>query len=173
MRYLTLIFVLSASLFAQIILPTSFSANFKQSVTNPKKKKINYSGKLTFSTKNGIKWLYQKPTQKDVCSDKMRLIVVDHDLEQVAYYRLEKAINLEKIIKNAKFVRKSVYTAKYDGKQYTLQVNTKGELSRIAYFDDLENTVLIIFSHVKYSSKEIPKSRLKCKIPKAYDTLNG
>ena len=128
---------------------------------------------MRFSKKNGIKWIYSKPTKKDVCSDKIRLVVVDHDLEQVSYYKLNNAINLEKIVQKAQLVRKNVYTAKYDGQYYTLQVDSKGTILRVAYKDNLDNDGLIIFSKTKYSTKERSKKSLECKIPKAYDIVDG
>jgi len=173
MKMIITLVLLSTLAFSKITLPVSFSANFEQSVTNAKKKKITYSGKLKFSKKNGIQWHYSKPTKKDVCSDKKYLTIVDHDLEQVSYYELKKSIDLDKIIANAKLHRKSVYTAKYNEKEYTIQVDSKERLSRIAYFDELENTVLLIFTNVKYSNKEIPKSQLECHTPEYYDAING
>jgi len=153
-------------------LPTSFSASFQQILTNPKKKRINYSGSIKFSKNNGIQWLYKKPTQKDVCSDKAQLVVVDHDLEQVSFYQLRQAINLEKIIAQAKLIEQNIYTAQYDGRQYTLKVDAKGQLSSIAYYDELENMVQIVFSPIHYSTKELSPSALECKIPPSYDIVN-
>jgi hypothetical protein len=101
------------------------------------------------------------------------LIVVDHTLEQVSTYRMEKALDLAEILKKAKPHRKSVYIAQYKGKYYTIQVNTKGELSRIAYRDDLDNNVLIVFSKMRYSIKPIPLSTLRCRYPSHYDVIGG
>ena len=39
-------------------------AIFTQKITNPKKKVINYSGKVSFSDKVLLKWEYVKPTKK-------------------------------------------------------------------------------------------------------------
>lgn len=173
MRYLLLLTIFASLALAEIKLPTSFKATFKQTITNPKKKKITYHGTLAFSKQHGLKWLYTKPTKKDVCSDKVRLVVVDHDLEQVAYYQLNKAIDLEKIVQKAHFIKKGVYTAKYDDNYYTMQVSDKGELQRIAYKDDVDNDGLIIFSNMRYSTKELSKSKLECKVPKGYDQIDG
>ncbi len=156
-----------------ILLPTSFQSNFKQTITNDKKKKIIYNGRMLYSQGNIVKWNYKKPTKKEVCSNNKRLTVIDHDLEQITRYRLSKAINLTQIIKNAKFRRKQVYIAKYEDKSYTIQVDKSGKLARIAYYDDLDNTVLIIFNNIKYSNKRINNKKLECKIPKEYDIIDG
>ncbi|KIM13239.1 MAG: hypothetical protein KU38_00850 [Sulfurovum sp. FS08-3] len=173
MRLLIILVLLNILAWGKIDLPTSFSASFEQIVTNPKKKRLHYSGTLQFSKANGLKWLYQKPTKKDVCSDNVRLVVVDHDLEQVSYYKLNKAIELDKIIQNAKAVRQSVYTAQYDGKTYTLKVNKENKITQIAYYDELENMVQIVFKNLKSNSKDIAPSHLQCRIPKTYDTIDG
>ena len=50
MRQLLLVFALSTFIFAKSInIPENFQANFTQIITNPKKKVINYSGKVYFS----------------------------------------------------------------------------------------------------------------------------
>ncbi len=176
MRLILLILTVQLYAFsASITLPENFRANFKQKITNPKKKVINYSGKVYFSNKTQLKWEYVKPTKKEVCTDGYELVVVDHDLEQVSNYRMNKGFNLSKILENAKEVkdRKTVYLAKYEGKNYTIQTDKKGRLSRVVYFDDLENIVLIIFSKMKYGKGTLKTSRMECNYPKSYDIING
>ena len=160
---------------ASITLPENFQAKFTQKITNPKKKVINYSGKVYFSDKSLLKWEYVKPTKKEVCTNGYDLVVVDHDLEQVSNYRIDKGFDLSKILKKAKAVkdRKTVYLAKYEGKNYTIQTDAKGRLSRVVYFDDLENTVLIIFTQMRYGKGTLKTSKMKCNYPKSYDIING
>jgi outer membrane lipoprotein carrier protein len=176
LRQLLLLSAMSIYAFsASITLPENFQAKFTQKITNPKKKVINYSGKVFFSDKVLLKWEYVKPTKKEVCTDGYDLRVVDHDLEQVSNYRINKGFDLSKILKKAKPYkdRKHVYIAKYEGKSYTIQTDAKGRLSRVAYFDDLENTVLIIFSKMKYGKGKLNTSLMKCNYPKSYDIING
>jgi len=176
MRLILLILIVNIVAFsASITLPENFQAKFTQKITNPKKKVINYSGKVSFSDKSLLKWEYIKPTKKEVCTNGEDLIVVDHDLEQVSNYRIDKGFDLSKILKKAKAVkdRKTVYLAKYEGKNYTIQTDAKGRLSRVAYFDDLENTVLIIFTKMKYGKGKLKASSMKCNYPKDYDIING
>jgi len=176
MKLLLLILTVSVYAFsASITLPENFQAKFTQKITNPKKKVINYSGKVFFSNKSLLKWEYIKPTKKEVCTDGYSLVVVDHDLEQVSNYRIEKGFDLTAILKAAKPVkdRKTVYLAKYEGKNYTIQTDRKGRLSRVVYFDDLDNTVLIIFSKMKYGKGKLKANTMKCGYPKSYDIING
>jgi outer membrane lipoprotein carrier protein len=176
LRLILLILTLQLSAFsASIALPENFQAHFTQKITNTKKKVINYSGKVYFSNKTQLKWEYIKPTKKEVCTDGYELTVVDHDLEQVSKYHINKGFDLSKILQNAKEVkdRKTVYLAKYEGKSYTIQTDQKGHLSRVVYFDDLENTVLIIFSKMKYGKGTLKNSKMKCNYPNSYDIIEG
>jgi len=154
-------------------LPNSFKANFKQIITSDSGKKISYDGSILFSSPKQFKWIYRSPTKKNICTDAVELIVVDHDLEQVSKFIMDRGLNLSAILTNAKEKRKSVYIASYGGKSYTIQVDTKNRLSRIAYRDNLDNNVLIIFSHMNYSKKRYSDKTMRCKIPSSYDKIEG
>jgi len=156
---------------AEISLPNSFKADFKQTVTNSKKKKIEYNGSLLFSKPNSLKWIYLTPTQKDVCTNDNDLVVVDHDLEQVSRYILDNKFNLPAIINSASKHKNNLYVTKYNDKDYTIQVDKKNRLKKVLYYDDLENIVSIEFLNIKYSNKNIKSQNLECKIPKFYDLL--
>lgn len=170
-----LFFLFGAVLYAQseIHLPVSFHAQFKQTITNDKKKVITYQGELDFSTPDHFKWRYTSPTKKEVCTDGERLQVVDHDLEQVSVYAIDKGLDLPAILKSAKMHQKSVYVAAYKGTNYTIQVSAQQELSRIAYKDNLDNTVLIVFSQVRYKNKKIEETRMQCGYPEFYDQVGN
>ncbi len=156
-----------------IMLPENFKANFKQSITNAKKKIINYSGTVRFSNHVNLKWNYLKPTQKEVCTNSTELVVIDHDLEQVSIYRINKGFNFSKIIKKAKLHSKNIYVAKYENTNYTIQVDAKQKLHSIAYFDELDNKVQIVFKQVKYAKGNLSKKEMTCKIPADYDMIKG
>jgi len=175
-KYCFLLFVFCiTALFAEnrVVLPVSFQAKFKQTISNEQKKKIIYQGKIVFSTPDHFKWSYRTPYKKEVCVDGISLQVVDHDLEQVSTYRLEEGLELSAILRNVKLHRPTVYLAKYKGKNYTIQVNRRQELSRIAYKDNLDNSVLIVFSQMKYGKKKINKRQMDCDFPDAYDQIGG
>jgi len=156
-----------------ITLPDNFKANFTQKITNPKNKTINYGGKIQFSNKTKLKWIYTKPTKKEVCTNGKELTVVDHDLEQVSNYLLiNKGFNFTKIVKNAKFYKKNIYVAKNENTSYTIQLNNS-KLHSIAYFDELDNKVQIVFKNVKYGKGDLDKKSMICKVPKDYDMIRG
>ncbi len=156
---------------SDIVLPKSFRANFTQEITNPQKEKIKYTGKILYSSPSNIKWSYLSPTKKDVCSNMEKILIVDHNLEQVSAYLLDDGLDLIGLIKEAKPIRPTVYNATYKEHIYTLQVNQKGELSRVAYKDGLDNSVLIIFSDMRSSNKVIKQQDMFCSYPNSYDII--
>ena len=174
MRNIFIIFILSLGLSANTLsLPEHFKANFTQKITNTKGKVISYKGKVYFSHTDMFKWSYTQPTKKEVCTDGHELIVVDHDLEQVSQYAIDKGFNFSKILEKAKLHKKNIYVAKYENKNYTIQVDAQERLHSIAYFDELDNKVQIIFKKVKYAKGNLSKKIMTCKIPKAYDMIRG
>ncbi len=156
-----------------IVLPTSFQANFKQTITSDKGKKIHYTGSLLFSSPNNFKWNYNSPTKKEVCTNEVELLVVDHDLEQISTYLIDSDLNLVKILKKAKQHKKLIYVAKHKEINYTIRLNNKKQLQSVVYKDNLDNTVVIIFSKVRYKNTKIKPSQLKCNYPAHYDEIRG
>ena len=171
-----LVLILSVAIYAtasSIILPDNFQADFTQKITNAKKKTINYSGKVRFSNKILLKWKYLKPTKKEVCTDGFELLVVDHDLEQVSSYLIHKGFDLAKILKKAKKHSQNIYVTKYENINYTIQVDAKQRLHSIAYFDDLDNKVQIVFKKMKYGKGNLSPKSMKCNYPRNYDMIRG
>jgi len=156
-----------------ISLPDHFTAKFTQRITNPKKKIIDYSGKIRFSKPTLMKWEYNKPTKKEVCTDGEALTVVDHDLEQVSIYLISQGFNLSEIVKKAKEHSKNIYVAHYQGKSYTIQTDGKGRLQSVAYYDELDNKVQIVFKNIKYGNGPLKKASMLCPAPKEYDEIRG
>jgi len=156
-----------------IVLPDYFKAYFTQKITNPKKRSILYSGKVYFSAPSRMKWKYSKPTQKEVCSDGETLTVVDHDLEQVSFYFISREFNLSEIVKHAKQHSEAIYIAHYQGKSYTIQLDKKGRLQSVAYYDALDNKVQIVFKSMRYGNGVLGQKEMRCQAPKNYDTIRG
>ena len=172
LRLLSLFLLLSSIVFATIKLPENFQADFIQKITNTKAKMIEYRGKVSFSNETLFKWSYTQPTQKEVCNNGSELLVVDHDLEQVSSYRIAKGMDIAKILDNAKLHSDNIYVAQYENKQYTIQLNNQ-KLHSIAYFDDLENKVQIVFKHMKYGKGDLSEKIMKCNYPIDYDMIRG
>jgi len=156
-----------------IVLPEHFQATFVQTVTNPKNKVIRYSGKVAFSEGNLLKWSYEEPTKKEVCTDGKEVLVVDHDLEQTSAYRIDKGFDLTQILKDAKPYKDHIYVTEFAGKRYTIQLDNKAHLQSVAYYDDLDNKVQILFKHMKYGKGRLDAARMKCYYPASYDVIRG
>ncbi len=172
MKIFALFALLFVTLNAQNIkLPIAFKANFLQQVTNTKGKVIKYKGKIFYNAPSRTKWIYKSPTKKEVCTQGHQLIVIDHDLEQVSYYNINKGFNLSKVLKKAKLHKDNIYVTTYQGKYYTIVLNNKGQVQQIAYKDNLDNTVNIIFTKIKYRNSLLPNSIFTCARPKNYDTI--
>jgi len=156
-----------------IKLPISFSSDFEQIITNPKNKVIKYSGNLKFVYPAIVKWSYISPTQKEVCSNAEEITVVDHDLEQVSFYYLDKKFNIAKVLSQAKHYKDNIYVAKYQNKQYTIALDKSKHIQSMAYFDDLDNKVQIVFKHIRYKKHPFSSKVMKCTFPKDYDVIRG
>jgi len=158
---------------ASILLPDNFKADFIETVTNTKKKTIQYSGNINFSNKTETKWSFLKPTKKETCTKQKNLIVVDHDLEQVSYYKITNEFDLIDVLKKAKLHTKNIYVAKVNGKNITIKVDSQGKIESVALFDDLDNKVQIVFKNVKYGKGNLSTKSMSCNVPKNYDIING
>jgi outer membrane lipoprotein carrier protein len=156
-----------------ITLPAGMEAEFLQKVTNPRKKVIRYTGKLLTDSGKRFKWSYLKPTRKEVCSDGNRVIVVDHDLEQVSFYRMDKGFDLGEVLRRARHYKGRLYTARYQGKTYTLEVNDRGIVDQIAYRDDMDNVVNIHLKRIRVLPKAPDAKRMRCPYPRDYDRIGG
>jgi hypothetical protein len=86
-------------------------------------------------------------------------------------YILDNNFNLPAVINSAYKHKDTIYTTKYNEKDYTIEVDNKNRLKKVLYYDDLENLVVIEFLNIKYSNKNIKSKNLECKIPKSYDLL--
>jgi outer membrane lipoprotein carrier protein len=156
-----------------IAIPAAFRAHFVQTVTNPEKKVIRYEGEVLFSKPSRMKWVYEKPTRKEVCTDGKDILVVEHELEQVSRYRMRKPFDLEEILKRAEPISERIYTATYEGKVYTLRVDEKGRVDSIAFFDDTDNKVQLLFTRIRTKKKAFDASRMRCDYPAEYDVIEG
>jgi len=189
MREFFTISILSMALNATIALPESFETDFRQTITNDKDKVINYSGEVKFKQDRTVlvneygmdteissklfKWSYQTPTKKEVCTDGVQLIVIDHDLEQVSRYLIDEGLELEEVLKVAQKISNKDYKALYKEVEYLITLDKDDKLKKIFYTDSLDNRVKIIFENMKYDSKTFDDRGLECEEPKDYDMIEG
>ena len=174
MKKIWIVFIFMAGLSADdIVLPSSFRADFIQTITNADAKVIRYEGEVLFSDRRRLKWTYRSPTRKEVCTDGREVLVVDHDLEQVSAYRIDRGFDLSRIIAEAKPYSGDIFVTEYGGKQYTLRLDSKGQLESVAFYDDLDNKVQILFGHMRYRRQPYRVMEMSCDYPADYDMIRG
>ncbi len=186
---LTTLATLSIVSSATISLPSNFKSEFKQTITNDKDRVISYNGMVRFKNENQIvineqgqsheiksslfRWDYKQPTKKEVCTDGIQLIVVDHDLEQVSRYIMDEGINLEEILKVAQKISTKDYKATYKDIEYLITLDEKSWLKKIFYVDRLDNRVRIEFQNMNYDNNNFESNSLECIAPSDYDIIEG
>ncbi len=189
MKFLYVLSLFAIIANATISLPNNFETNFNQTITNAKGKVIKYEGHVKYKNEKQtlideknreetveshlFKWDYTKPTQKEVCTDGLQLIVVDHDLEQVSRYMISEGINLGEILKVAKKLTEKDYKATYKEVEYLITLDKAQHLKKIFYVDSLDNSVRIEFNDMQYNVKKFDNSSLECSAPNDYDTIEG
>ena len=126
----------------------TFRANFSQTVTNESGKSIEYQGEVYIKNNGKILWKYVKPILKNVYLIDDILIVDEPELEQAIYSRLEKSIDVLKLIKDAKEIEENLYESTLYNRKYTIKTKN-GKISLLSYKDELENKVSISFDDIE------------------------
>ena len=145
----------------------TFSSDFTQKVKS-KNSTLFYSGHFTLS-KNQAYWIYDTPNKKEIFINKNEIIIVEHDLEQAIFSRLENIPNLNRIFEKAKYITDNKFIAKYENIDYIITLN-KDEIQSIFYKDGFENDILITLSNQTKNSK-IDMRIFEAKIPQNYDII--
>jgi outer membrane lipoprotein carrier protein len=148
---------------------TTFEAVFKQSIINSSNSEIIYNGKLYIKEPALVLWRYDSPVKKDVYINDDEVIIIEPELEQVIVSKLQKELNILKILNDAKKINSNTYeTTLYDTK-YFLQIKNN-ELEKISYKDELDNKVTISFTDIR-SNHQISNKTFKYTIPSDFDIL--
>ena len=169
MKFKLLLMLLSSAAFAEITDLTSFQANFEQSITDEKNKKIVYKGTIQASQPRYALWKYAQPIEKTVYVLKNKVIMIEPDLEQAIIKTIKSNFDFFSLLKSAKEIKKDVYTATFNNINYTIY--TKGmRIESISYIDEFENKVKIAFKDQKVNEK-IDLNIFNPYIPTEYDII--
>ncbi|WP_304543813.1 LolA-like outer membrane lipoprotein chaperone [Sulfurimonas microaerophilic] len=169
MKFNLLLLLLSSYTFANITDLTSFQADFEQSITDEKNKKIVYKGDIKASNPHYALWQYNNPIEKTVYVLKNRVIMIEPDLEQAIIKTIDSNFDFFALMKNAKEIKKDTYTATFNNIKYTIY--TKGlTIESIAYVDEFENEVNIVFKNQKVNEK-IDLNIFNPYIPQGFDII--
>jgi len=149
----------------------SFESDFKQIITNDQNSKIIYKGKLyAKKEKNLALWIYTSPIDKKIYYSEGKVVIIEPELEQAIFAKLDKVPNILSLLKKAERISKNTYITAFNNTNYKITLNGD-KIEKITYKDELQNKVTILFSHQK-SNEPIKNDKFVYKIPGDYDILN-
>lgn len=167
MRILAVLLFVCVQIFAFSAEYKSFSSDFTQRIRSMNST-INYKGNFIITQKEAF-WNYKQPNKKQIFINNTQVVVLEPDLAQATYSKLDDTPNLTQIFKQAKKISATKYEAKYQKITYTITLE-KDEIKTIAYKDDLGNDVLITLNNQKRNTA-INKALFTPKIPPNYDIV--
>lgn len=145
----------------------NYASEFTQNVSS-KNSKLEYKGHFVLE-KDRAFWSYESPSKKEIYINKNEIVIVEHDLEQVSFAKLEKIPNLNAIFKQAKEISPNKFKACYENVDYLITL-FNDEIKSIQYTDEFENEVLITL-HKPQKNSKINAQIFKPKFPQNYDIL--
>ncbi len=169
MRFFTLLFAFTLTLYASPKEFSTFNGKFVQTILDGNGKKIVYSGELWASKPQNALWVYHKPVKKSIYVNGPKITVIEPNIEQVTLRNLDGEIDFLQIVQKAVKVDAETYKATIKGETYTMTFQNN-LLHIIRYNDSFDNKVVIQFSAQKANSP-IDPSRFKASIPADYDII--
>ncbi len=139
---LSLIFLIN--LFGAFEDVNTFKANFKQVIINEQNKTIEYEGEVYIKKPNFAFWEYKKPVIKQVYLIEQEVTIVEPELEQIIFTKVEENIDFLQILKNAKKTSSQSYEALIKDERYFLFMENN-LLKKVQFNDKMDNKVSIEF----------------------------
>lgn len=169
MKSILVILMFLSQAFASINNINTFEADFTQTITDEKNTVLAYGGHMLASKPQNVRWNYLKPVKKDIYISKFEVTIVEPEIEQVIFRKIESDFNFFRMIANAKEINKNTYEANYKNSKFKITKN--GELiESISYVDEFENRVKIIFRNQKQNQK-INESIFTPSYPLSFDII--
>ena len=147
----------------------TYEASFIQSIVNSSGKEILYKGKIYIQQPSQMLWKYNNPIEKFVHINNKDVTIIEPDLEQAIISRLEKEINIIKLLKDSIKIDETTYKSSLYDKIYTIRI-INNNLTQIKYVDDLDNKITIDFKDIK-QNETIPHDIFKFQIPYDFDII--
>ena len=171
MKFITIFLFLMTSLFGFGENLQSFEANFVQTITDETGKVLTYKGKMHTKRPNFVLWNYTYPARaaKKLYMDEKRAVLVQPMLEQATISKVRSGMNFFKILTSAIRADETHYKARYQNIDFTLK-EEHGVIISLAYEDELENKILIVFSKQR-QNRPIEDAMFIPKVPKDYDII--
>ncbi|TLP36186.1 LolA-like outer membrane lipoprotein chaperone [Arcobacter arenosus] len=147
----------------------SFEADFLQIVTNESGKKIEYKGQVFIKNNGKVLWKYFEPVKKNVYLINDLVIVDEPELEQAIYTKLEKNIDIIKLLKDAKQIETNLYESFLYDVKYLIKIQ-EDNISSLSYKDELANSIEIKFLNIKQNI-DIDEKTFQFLAPDYYDII--
>jgi outer membrane lipoprotein carrier protein len=165
-----LIFLFSTALSADLLSIYSISSDFIQEIVNVDNNKIVYRGKM-YAKKhhNRTVWIYKEPITKYIYYKDGEIVIIEPDLEQATFAKLDNVPNILSLLKSSKRISKDKLVTKFNGNSYTIRVRGS-KILRLEYLDEMQNRVDISFKN-QIINKKIDNSKFIYSIPSEYDIL--
>lgn len=167
---LSMAFMSTTLLSANITQLNSLESNFKQSIVNDQNSRITYQGKM-YATKqnNQALWEYTSPIEKKIYYKDGSIVIIEPELEQVIFAKLSKVPNVLSLLNSAKEISENKFETTFNNVIYTIA--TEGEkIKSISYTDEIQNRVTIEFNAQK-TNEYIDVNKFVYTIPEDYDIL--
>lgn len=170
MLKILLMFISTIIVYSEISLSSNFKSNFKQTIVNKNDKVIKYEGIVKYLKKDIFKWEYKIPIKREVCLSNNEMMIIDHDLEQIDFYKIKDRVSLEYILSNAIkiYKNKNIYKTTFEDITYFIFTTNSKKINRIEYVDNFDNKVTIKFTKTQYNIN-FSKIDMKCYLPANYD----
>jgi len=146
MKALNLLILFISLSYGSIFKFKTFQANFNQTITNTSNTTIKYSGKLFLKQPDKILWQYTTPVEKNVYINGNSVMIAEPELEQVILSKLDKEVNLFKILQDSQTISKNKYQNTINGITYIFTFKND-TLQSIDYQDNIDNIISIKFSN--------------------------
>ncbi|AJC87433.1 LolA-like outer membrane lipoprotein chaperone [Campylobacter insulaenigrae] len=169
MKYLFVLIFIFSQLLAFDINFKNFSSDFIQKVYN-NNSSIEYKGNFIIS-QNKAFWNYIYPNSKQIYINQHEITIIEPQLEQVIFTKIQNLPNLQQIFKKAKKITEETYEANYENVKYKINFKNN-KISNISYTDELQNSVAIYLFNQKIDEK-IDEKKFIPKIPNHYDIVNN
>ncbi len=171
-RIFTISILVTTLVSARISDIKTISADFTQKVTNETNQVLLYKGTMFAKKKNNqALWIYTYPFEKEIYYKNGKIVVIEPDLEQATFAKLNKVPNILTLLKRAKKISHNRLVTRFNGTKYYITLY-HNKISQIDYIDEMQNRVSIKLSAVKIN-KPISDRRFIYHIPKDYDILQA
>ncbi len=171
LKKILLFFTIVVSIFAGSIADIhSIKTDFIQNITNEENQTISYSGKFYAISNSKALWIYKKPIKKFLYFLNKKVIIIEPELEQVIFSKLEKLPKILNILKSAK-KENGIYIASCCNNTY--KIFTKDDkINKITYKDKVGNSVEIKFYNQE-TNLILDDKIFHYTIPEDYDILQN